>query len=67
MADIWFSKHARERMVERGISQQEVKNAIEKGSKKRQDGNVVASYTYIQVVFKMRKDVCYVITVMTRW
>ena len=67
MIDIRYSNHARLRMIERGISDAEVKAAIAKGSKRRQDGNVIASYSYIEVVYKRRKDGCYVITVMVRW
>ena len=67
MVDFKYSKQTREMMVERGISHKEVRNAIEKGSKRRQDGKIVASYSYITVVYKKRKEVCYVITVMVRW
>jgi hypothetical protein len=54
-------------MVERGITENEVRYALEKGSKRRQDGRIVASYSYVEVVFKIIDDVYYVITVMVRW
>jgi len=67
MVDIKFSAHARQRMIERGITEREVRIALEKGSKRRQDGCIVASYSYFEVVFKKSDDVYYVITVMVRW
>ena len=67
MADFRFSKHARLRMIERGISEKEVKKAIQEGSKTRQDGKIVSSYSYFQVVYKKKKDIYYIITVMIRW
>lgn len=67
MAYIKYSKHARTRMVERGISEKEIRDAVMKGSKERQDGKIVASYSYIKVVFKKKKNVIYIITVMVRW
>jgi len=67
MVDIRYSAHARQRMVERGITENEVRYALEKGSKRRQDGRIVASYSYVEVVFKIIDDVYYVITVMVRW
>ena len=67
MADIKFSRHARLRMVERGISANEVSNAINKGSKNRQNGKILAVHKHLEVVFKKQDDICYVITVMLRW
>ena len=54
-------------MVERGISEKEVSNAINKGSKRTQDGKIVTAYMYFEVVYKMIGDDAYVITVMPRW
>lgn len=67
MVCVRYSRHARERMVERGISEKEVAKAILKGSKRTQDGKIVAAYMYFEVVYKMIGDEAYVITVMPRW
>ncbi len=67
MTDIKFSRHARLRMVERGISAREVSDAINKGSKRKQEDKIVAVHKHLEVVFKKINDDCYVITVMLRW
>jgi hypothetical protein len=67
MVYIRYSRHARERMVERGISEKEVASAVSKGSKRTQDGRIVAAYMYFEVVYRMIDDEAYVITVMPRW
>ncbi len=54
-------------MVERGISPEEVKNAIEKGAKRIQGEKIVSTYSYFEVVYKKVGDVAYVITVKPRW
>ena len=54
-------------MVERGISEKEVSNAINRGSKRAQDGKIVAAYMYLEVVYRMIGGEAYVITVMVRW
>ena len=67
MANIKYSKHARLRMIERGISAMEVHDTVHKGSKRIQGKTIVSAYKHIEVVFKKVKDDCYVITVMLRW
>lgn len=67
MTYIRYSKHARKRMIERGISEREVTNAIQKGSKRIQDKKIISAYTYFEVVYKVIKDEAYVITVKQRW
>jgi hypothetical protein len=62
-----FTKHARERMVSRGISLEEVKSAILKGSKRIQNGKIVAAYRYFEVVYKKVDETFVVITVTSRW
>jgi len=64
---IILTKHARERMVSRGISLEEVKNAILKGSKRIQDGKIVSAYRYFEVVYKKVDEIFVVITVSPRW
>ena len=67
MKCIRYSNHARKKMVERGISEKEISNAINKGSKRTQDDKIVATYMYFEVVYKMIGDEAYVITVFVRW
>jgi hypothetical protein len=67
MSNIKYSRHARMRMVERGISEREVSEAINKGSKRRKGKEIVAVHRHIEVVFKMVNKGYYVITVMLRW
>jgi hypothetical protein len=64
---IILTKHARERMVSRGISLEEVKNAILRGSKRIQDGKIVAAYRYFEVVYKKVDETFVVVTVTPRW
>lgn len=54
-------------MVERGVSVDEVKAAIAKGTKRRQEEKIVASYQYFEVVYRKAGDDVFVITVKPRW
>lgn len=67
MLKIKYSKHARFRMIERGISSEEVETAINKGIKRIQDGKIASAYTYFEVVYKKIGNEIYVITVKPRW
>ena len=67
MLNIKYSKHARERMVERGISKNEIFKAIQKGQKGTQKGKLITTYTYFEVVYKKIGDKYYIITVQLRW
>jgi len=62
-----LTKHARERMVLRGISMEEIKEAILKGSKRIQNGKIVAVYRYFEVVYKKVDEIFIVVTVSPRW
>ena len=64
---ILYSRHARQRMILRGISEREVHEAIQKGTKRTQDGRIVASYSYFEVVYVVRGQDYFVITVQFRW
>lgn len=62
-----FSKHAREQMVARGISENEVEKGIKAGSKELQKPDKILSYyTYFCVVYKKVRDIYYVITIKPR-
>lgn len=54
-------------MVERGVSVSEVKTAISKGVKRRQEDRIVASYAYFEVVYRKAGETIFVITVKPRW
>jgi len=53
---ILYSRHARQRMILRGISEREVREALRKGTKRIQDGKIVASYTYFEVIYVVRGE-----------
>lgn len=62
-----YSKHARQRMVLRGISRVEVEEAIHRGTKSRQEDRIVSTYRYFSVIYILRGPKCFVITVVPRW
>ena len=64
---IKYSKHAREQMVARGISEKDVEDGIKMGSKELQKPNKILSYhKYYCVVYKKIGEVLHVITVKPR-
>ena len=66
MLTIRYGKHARLRMVERGVSEMEVRKAIVKGAKRNQNDKFIALYSYFEVVYKKINSEIYVITVKPR-
>ncbi|MDP2750801.1 MAG: DUF4258 domain-containing protein [Nanoarchaeota archaeon] len=65
--DIKYSKHAREKMISRGITEAKVEEGITKGSKELQKPDKILShYTYFCVVYKKIGDTNYIITVKPR-
>jgi len=66
--EIKYSKHAREQMIERGISEREVEEGIRCGAKRLQQPNkILSEYRYYVVVYKKINNTCFVITVKPRW
>ena len=64
---IKYSRHAREQMVARGITENEVEEGVQRGSKELQKPDKLLSYyKYFCVVYKKFDDVCFVITVKPR-
>jgi len=62
-----YSKHAREQMVARGVSEKDVQEAINRGSKSLQKPNKILShYKYFCVVYKKIRNDIFVITVKPR-
>ena len=64
---ILYSRHARQRMILRGISEGEIHDPLRKGTKRTQEGKIVASYMYFEVVYVVRGEEIRVITVQFRW
>jgi len=65
---IKYSDHAQEQMVARGISREQVEEAIKRGSIALQKPNkMLFAYKYYVVVAKKYNDTHYVITVKPRW
>jgi hypothetical protein len=65
---IKYGRHAREQMVARGISEQQVGEALKRGSKHTQaPDKMVSNYTYFSVVYKKASDDWFIITVKPRW
>ncbi len=63
-----FSRHAREQMAARGISEALVEEAIKRGSRHLQNPDkIVAEYRYFSVVYRKVGRDCFVITVKPRW
>lgn len=64
--EIEMSRHALEQARERGISINEIKEAIQKGIKFTQQDKIVSIYRHIKIVFKKLYDRFFIITVMIR-
>ncbi len=65
---IKYGKHARKQMVARGISENEVREGINRGSKHFQKPNkIVSEYKYFSVVYKKVGTNLFIITVKPRW
>ncbi len=65
---VLYSRHAREQMVQRGISEREVAEAVRCGSKSLQEPNkILFAHRYYCVVCRKVGDAFYVITVKPRW
>ncbi|MBI4919436.1 DUF4258 domain-containing protein [archaeon] len=52
--EIILTEHAKERMAAKGITKEQIKNAINHGAKQKQTDGFLASYTYIEVAYKLR-------------
>lgn len=63
---ITFSRHALEQARERGISINEVRTAMQRGSKHFQKDKIVSDYAHIRLVYKLVKKEYFIITVMIR-
>lgn len=64
--ELVFTLHAKQQMVERGASKQQVLDAIKKGAKVRQTDGLRASYGYIRIAYKVCGKKYIIKTVMIR-
>ena len=63
-----YSRHARERMIERGISANEVEEGIRQGSKALQKPDkILFNHKYYCIIAKKIKGSYYIITIKLRW
>ncbi len=60
------SKHAKDQMVIRGISQKEIMDCIQKGAKKLQGKKILGVFGKLEVVFLMKPCHYFVITAYWR-
>lgn len=60
--ELIITKHAKERMIQYGITKEQIKMAIERGAKIRQTEGYLASFTYIKVAYKKVGEETYKIT-----
>ena len=51
-----ITNHARQQMFDRGIDEEQIKNAIKMGSKIKQTDGFKSIYSYIGVCYKVRGD-----------
>ncbi|MBI2144435.1 DUF4258 domain-containing protein [Candidatus Woesearchaeota archaeon] len=64
---ILLTRHAKERMAEKGISVGMIKEAISKGAAVRQTEGYLATYTYFAVAYRIIKQGVYKVkTVMVK-
>ena len=62
---ISYSKHAQERKTQKGLSDNEVKRAIQRGAKKIQENNaILASFSDLKIVYIKKDEIYYIITIM---
>ncbi len=62
---ISYSRHAQERKSQKGIHDNEVKRAIQRGAKRLQENNtILVYYSDLKVVYVKRGEKHYIITIM---
>ena len=57
------SLHGAERMIERGFSELEVRQAIDKGAKRLERKKIISNYRKMEVVYRAKPCHFFVITV----
>ena len=59
-----ITNHARQQMFDRGIDEEQIKNAIKRGAKIKQTDGFKSIYTYIGVCYRIRGEFYIIKTVM---
>jgi len=63
---IKLAKHAKEMAVERGVTKEQIKITIQRGSKIRQTDGYLSSYSYFNIAWKRVGEIYFVKTVMVK-
>ena len=64
---IFYSKHSREKMIERGISVNEIEDGLKRGAKELQyPDKILFHYRYFTILTRKIKTDYYIITVKPR-
>ena len=61
-----LTQHAKEQMAARGITLEQIRLAIQRGSTIKQTGGYLSSYTYIMVAWKKLDEYYKIKTVMVK-
>ncbi|MBI4149652.1 DUF4258 domain-containing protein [Candidatus Woesearchaeota archaeon] len=64
--EILVTEHAKQQMIIRGVSVEQVKLAIQKGSRIKQTDGYLSSYTYLMVAWKRLGEYYKIKTVMVK-
>ena len=64
--EIILTYHAKQRMAERAITKEHIKEAIKKGAKTKQTDGFLTKYGYIKVAYTIINDKYIIKTVMVR-
>lgn len=62
--ELIITSHAQQRMDQYGITEEQIKVAIQRGAKFPQTDGLVATYTYIRVAYKIVSEKYIIKTVM---
>jgi len=64
--ELLLTKHAKQQMAERGITKEQVKLAIQRGSRIKQTDGYLSSYTYLIIAWKKLEEYYKIKTVMVK-
>ncbi len=59
-----FTKHAKDQMLVRGVDEDQIINAMQRGAKVKQTDGLVAVYSYVKVAYKISGESYIIKTVM---
>ena len=64
---IILTRHAKKRMAAKGITKEQIKKVIKQGAKQRQTDGFLATFTYMEVAYKIVNNKYIIKTVKIRW